>query len=99
MASSSIASSATARMPLPPPPADALTRTGRPTASAAARTPASVWSAGVSPGTTGTPARTISARAPSFEPMLAMASGGGPTNVSPASRHAAANAAFSDRKP
>jgi hypothetical protein len=37
--------------------------------------------------------------ASSFEPTAAMASGVGPTKRSPASRQAAAKAAFSDRKP
>jgi hypothetical protein len=37
--------------------------------------------------------------AESFDPIAAIASGAGPTNVSPAAATAAANAAFSDRKP
>ena len=34
-----------------------------------------------------------------FEPIAAIAAAGGPTNTSPASTHACANCAFSDRKP
>jgi hypothetical protein len=34
-----------------------------------------------------------------FEPMAAMAAGGGPIQVRPASMTACANAAFSERKP
>ena len=63
------AASRATRMPLPPPPADALTRTGKPISRAAAAMPASLWSAGVRPGTTGTPACSISARAPIFDPI------------------------------
>ena len=48
---------------------------------------------------TGTPARSIAARAPIFEPMISIASGGGPTNTSPAASQARANAAFSARNP
>ena len=63
-------------MPLPPPPADAFSSDGQADLLGAAATmPASVWSPGVSPGTTGTPARCISARAPIFEPMRAIAVG------------------------
>jgi hypothetical protein len=34
-----------------------------------------------------------------FEPIARIASGGGPTKISPADAHASANSAFSDRKP
>ncbi len=34
-----------------------------------------------------------------FEPIAAIAAGGGPMNVTPASAQAVANCAFSDRKP
>ena len=77
-------------MPRPPPPADALISTGR---------SSSVTASGASSGRTGTPAAAISRLASIFEPIAAIASGGGPIHVSPASITAAAKAAFSDRKP
>jgi hypothetical protein len=58
-----------------------------------------LWSFGVSPGTTGTPAPDISRRASIFDPIREIAPAGGPMNTSFASEHAAANAAFSERKP
>ena len=86
----SSASVRTTRMPRPPPPADAFTSTGR---------SASVIAAGSSSASTGTPAAAISRLDSILEPIGSMASGGGPTQVSPASSTARANAAFSDRKP
>ena len=77
-------------MPRPPPPADALTSTGR---------SASVTAAGSSSGRTGTPAAAMSFLASTLEPIAAIAAGGGPIQVSPASSTACANAAFSDRNP
>ncbi len=67
-------------MPMPPPPAAALTSSGAPSAARGRRLSASVDSGprGAAPGTTGTPAASISARAPIFEPMRAMASAVGP---------------------
>ena len=54
---------------------------------------------GASSGSTGTPAAAIRRLASIFEPIAAIASGGGPIHVSPASMTARAKAAFSDRKP
>ena len=65
------------RMPLPPPPAEALTSAGRPTRSIAARNAVVGLIAGVSPGTTGTPARCMSRRASIFDPICAMTSEAG----------------------
>ena len=48
---------------------------------------------------TGTPAASISCLASIFEPIASIASGDGPTQVSPASITARAKSAFSDRKP
>ena len=53
----------------------------------------------LSPGTTGTPAACISARAAVLPPMARIADGGGPMNVAPAAATASAKSAFSDRKP
>jgi hypothetical protein len=48
---------------------------------------------------TGTPAWVIRALASIFEPILSMAFGSGPTQVSPASITLRAKSAFSDRNP
>ena len=93
------AGSRTMRIPRPPPPADAFTSTGHPMPAAAPASPSSDEGGSAIPGSTGTPAACTSSRAVSFDPIAAMASGGGPTNTSPASRHRRANSAFSDRKP
>lgn len=69
---------------------DAFTRIGR---------SAAVTAAGSGSGSTGTPAAAISRLASILEPIASTASGGGPIQVSPASRTARANAAFSDRNP
>ena len=45
----------------------------------------------VAPGSTGTPACSMSALAAIFEPIASIASGVGPTKISPASAHARAN--------
>jgi hypothetical protein len=47
----------------------------------------------------GTAARAMMVFAAAFEPIAAIAAGGGPTNTRPARAHAAANASFSDRNP
>jgi hypothetical protein len=92
------ASSSTRRMPLPPPPAEALIITGKPmramsTASSGSRTGSTV------PGTTGTPAAVTVRRARSLSPMAVMAAGGGPIQTSPASCTLRAKVAFSLRNP
>ena len=79
-------------IPMPPPPADGLRRTGKPTLRADAAMAWFDWSAGVSPGTTGTPAFCAIARAAIFDPSRSITAAGGPMNVMPASAHAAANA-------
>ena len=56
-------------------------------------------SGSVQVGSIGTPASASSALASILEPIAAIAFGGGPTQVSPASITAAAKSAFSDRKP
>ncbi len=97
MAVARSAAPATGRIPLPPPPAEALTRTGKPISAAAAAGSApsrSSW-----PGTIGTPAASISARARTFEPIASIACGGGPIQTRPASPTRVANSAFSARNP
>jgi len=84
-------------MPRPPPPAAALSISGRPMPDKSGVTAAS---SGTSrPGTTGTPASLAARRAASLLPNASWASGGGPIQISPASRTARAKAAFSDRNP
>ena len=73
------------RIPLPPPPAAALTSTGKPASSPR--------------GTTGTPAATAISRAASLRPILSITSAGGPTKLMPAATTARANSARSDRNP
>jgi hypothetical protein len=96
-ASASRSAERTTRMPRPPPPKAALTSSGNPmVAATAARSDPSVT---VAPGSTGTPAASISALASTLEPIAAMVPGDGPTNTSPAAVQARANPAFSDRNP
>ena len=55
--------------------------------------------AGSSSASTGTPAAAISCLASILEPIAAIASGGGPIQVRPASSTARAKSAFSERNP
>ena len=66
----------TTRMPRPPPPADALTRSGYPISAGSSTT--------VESGSTGRPAARIAALASIFDPIAAIASGGGPIHTRPA---------------
>ena len=87
------------RMPLPPPPAEAFSSTGQPTASAAARASSTEETGPSEPGVTGTPAAFIKSRAADLEPAFRMASPEGPMKVSPALAQASEKSAFSERKP
>jgi hypothetical protein len=79
----------TMRIPLPPPPAAAFTRTGN-----------SICSCASSPrGTTGTPAAIAISRAASLRPICSITFAGGPTRTMPACSSASAKAARSERKP
>ena len=91
--------SATDRIPLPPPPAEGLMSTGNPISRAASTSSASVIAGSSRPGTTGTPDSLASFRARILSPIAEMAATGGPTKARPASPHAAANWAFSERNP
>ena len=82
--------SRTMRMPRPPPPAEAFTSAG---------TPISANDSTVLSGSTGTPEVRIKRFASIFEPIAAIALGGGPIHVNPASTTDWANAAFSLRNP
>ena len=86
-------------MPLPPPPADGLMSTGKPTSAAPAISSSSVSPGRASPGTVGTPRASTVRFAEILSPMTSIASAPGPMKTMPASAHARANAAFSARKP
>ena len=76
-------------------------RSGNPRRRASARSSVSPLRAepGGEPGTTGTPAFSMAARARGLSPIASMAEGGGPTHVRPASITARAKPAFSERNP
>ncbi len=86
-------------MPLPPPPADGLIRTGKPISGAAATRSSSVRPGSAIPGTTGTSNAETAFLAVILSPIVRMAAVGGPTNAMPARLHAAAKSAFSERNP
>ncbi len=99
IASGSSAAADTSRMPLPPPPADGLSSTGKPISDAAAARSVSDIPGSVRPGTTGTPAAATASLARILSPIASIAAAGGPMNTSPARSQAAAKAAFSERNP
>ena len=72
---------------------------GQPYCSPSSTTRSTVVTRSVVPGTIGTPAASIRRRAPIFEPIASIASGGGPIQTMPASSQARAKPAFSARKP
>ena len=86
-------------MPLPPPPAAALSMMGKPISSAVRTASSTVFTGPGLPGITGTPAFLAAALASSLFPMRAMVSAEGPMNTSPAFSQARAKEAFSERKP
>ena len=98
IASRRSARSSTFRMPRPPPPATALTKSGASMASAAASS-ASTSVDGSTDSSTGTPAALAAAIARALLPVRVSTSALGPMKVIPAAAHASARAGFSDRKP
>ena len=90
---------AATRNPFPPPPPAALQATGYPASEAWARASSRSSAGLVAPGTIGTPALDMISRARVFEPIISIASAGGPMKTIPASSQAVANSAFSARKP
>ena len=72
-------------MPMPPPPADALTITGKPMSRAAATASSGSPTGSEVPRETGTPAAATRLRARILSPIASIASGDGPTQTSPAS--------------
>ena len=86
-------------MPLPPPPPAAFSITGKPIFAAKVFASSTFAKGAVVPGTTGTPAFIMFARAVVFSPIASIALAGGPMKVTPAFSHARTNFAFSERKP
>jgi len=69
------------RIPLPPPPADALMITGKPIFTAKGQCVPDIFHRPRVPGTTGTPFAIIVARAVALSPIVRICSGVGPINV------------------
>ena len=88
----------TARIPFPPPPADALTKSGNPT-SAAASSHRTESVPTVADGRVGTPAARANSLASTLVPMARIFAAVGPIHTKPASTTDWAKAAFSDKKP
>mmetsp|Transcript_11200 Transcript_11200/g.35660 ORF Transcript_11200/g.35660 Transcript_11200/m.35660 type:complete len:206 (+) Transcript_11200:1648-2265(+) len=89
----------TTRIPRPPPPIAALMITGYPASRAKALASSTVRTGPSDPGTTGTPVRMARLRAVVLSANMRRLSTVGPTKVTPASAHACAKSAFSERKP
>ena len=87
------------RMPLPPPPADALIITGNPMSAAMRAASASSSTTPRWPGTVDTLALAANRFDSILSPIARMASACGPMNTMFASASASANLGFSDRKP
>jgi hypothetical protein len=87
------------RMPLPPPPADALTITGMPISRATAIASAASSMTPRWPGTVETPASAASFFDSILSPSTDMAPTFGPMKAMPAASSARAKAPRSDRKP
>ena len=98
-ASGSSSGAANTCMPLPPPPAEGLIRIGYVIPAAAAARASSSRPGSETPGTVGTPAADTCRLARILSPIVSRASTPGPMNTIPASAHARAKAAFSDRNP
>ena len=86
-------------MPLPPPPAAALSSTGiAELLGGRARRPPALATPSV-PGTSGTPAARISAFARALSPIRSITSAGGPMKTRSLSSQARTKSAFSETKP
>ena len=87
------------RIPLPPPPAEALIKIGNPMFSAMLFAVSISETAPSEPGTVGTPAFIISSRAADLFPICSIIFDDGPINLISFSSQSAAKLGFSDRKP
>ena len=87
------------RIPLPPPPADALSMTGKPISVATVTASSTSLMASGDPGTVLTFASFASRLLAILSPMAAMASGPGPMKAILAASRARQNAGFSETKP
>ena len=87
------------RIPLPPPPADALRITGKPISSASLTAASRDVSGSGEPGRIGTPRADTVRRAVALSPISRIASGGGPIHTTPHSWTTSAKWAFSARNP
>ena len=99
IASGSSAGSATRRMPRPPPPATALTNSGKPISVGR---PAQLADVGGRRGGAAAPADPPRRPPPpprALSPVSCRTSASGPTKTMPAARQARASSGFSDRKP
>src|SRR5581483_4933951 len=83
-------------MPRPPPPAEALMITGKPTVRAHSMASPSPASTPSEPGRIGTPAFFMAPRAFSFSPIRRVTSGGGPMNLMLQVSQTSAKLAFSE---
>ncbi len=95
----SVSGGSTRRIPRPPPPATALTKTGNVRLPVVAAQISSTSRDGAMLRRTGTPAALAAATALDLLPVSRSTSLVGPMNVMPASTQAWARAGFSDRKP
>ena len=86
-------------MPLPPPPATAFSKMGKPIDCARAWAWSGFSMGSLVPGTVGTSERRASWRPAVFDPSASIACAVGPMKVMPAAVQARGSAAFSARKP
>ena len=89
----------TIRIPLPPPPAAALIKIGKPTSMALFFASLTSEIASSVPGTIGIWYFKAAAFADNLLPIISIASGDGPIKIKPAALTLLANSAFSDKKP
>ena len=90
----------TIRIPLPPPPPEALMMSGNVIDLAISRILSGFFGrAPTNPGTQGTPASDIVFFAWILSPMVFITEGGGPTKVKPLLTTCSAKSAFSDKNP
>ncbi|GBD90348.1 hypothetical protein BMS3Abin04_01065 [bacterium BMS3Abin04] len=92
-------SSLTKRIPLPPPPAEALSIIGKPILLAIDKASSTVFTELVAPGTIGTSFLSIKLRAAVLLPISLTESEEGPIKAIPAFSTSSINSAFSDKNP